>query len=155
MSEWLPSVDSTALMDVLTDFVPDDLINGHWPMPRRRGRRFQFSAAQLWRVHALSPLTGGKSFNGLRRALAEQRSLRRFAHLPNQEMVPDVRMLHEFRSRLGVGGWRWINDQLVRQVLEIAPLRQKTVTIIDATDLPARTCDKKKRMGLGVPGGQR
>jgi len=58
-------------------------------------------------------------------------------------------MLHEFRSRLGVSGLRWINDQLVQQVLMVARLRDKTVGLIDATDLPARTRDKKKRAGSG------
>src|SRR5262245_55105630 len=105
MSKPLPSVGSIGLMNLLTDYVPDEWINSRWPVPRRRGRRFHFSAAQLWRVHLLAPLTGGQSFNAIQRGLPEQRALRRFAHLRNEVGVPDVRMLHEFRSRLGVHGW--------------------------------------------------
>lgn len=151
MRKSLPAVGSLALLDALTDFVPDDFINSRWPLPRRPGRRFHFSAAQLWRVHLLSVLSGGQSFNAVQRSLAEQRRLRRFAHLPNERSVPDPRMLHEFRLRLGVRGWRGINDHLARQVLRIAPLRDKTVGLIDATDLPAATRDKKKMAWLGAP----
>lgn len=150
MSKSLPAVGSLALLDAVTDFVPDDLINSRWPLPRRPGQRFHFSAAQLWRVHLLAPLSGGQSFNALQRSLSEQRALRRFAHLPSERSVPDTRMLHEFRLRLGVGGLRWINDQLAQQILMAAPLRDKSVCLIDATDLPARTRDKKKRAGPGA-----
>jgi hypothetical protein len=155
MSKSLPAVGSFALLNVLTDYVPDEFINSRWPIPRRPGQRFRFSAAQLWRVHLLSALTGGHSFNAVQRSLAEQRSLRLFAHLPNERSVPDVRMLHEFRSRLGVSGLRLINDYLAQQVLMVAPLGDKTVGLIDATDLPARTRDKKKRGELGAHKGQR
>jgi hypothetical protein len=149
MSNWLPSVGSLALLSALTDFVPDEFINSRWPLPRRSGRRFHFSAAQLWRVHLLAALSGGQSFNAVRRLLIDQRAWRRFAHLPNERAVPDTRMLHQFRSRVGVSGWRWINDYLVQQVLEVAPLRDQTVGLIDATDLPARTRDKKKKVEFG------
>lgn len=151
MTKSLPAVGSIALLEVLTGFVPDDFINSHWPVPYRGGRRFRFSAAQLWRVHLLAALTGCRSFNAVQRSLAEQRPLRRFAHLPNERSVPDIRMLHEFRSRLGVSGFRCINDQLVEQVLMVAPLRDKTVGLIDATDLPANTRDKKKTASPGAP----
>ena len=151
MTKSLPAVGSLALLEVLTGFVPDDFINSHWPVPYRGGRRFRFSAAQLWRVHLLTALTGCRSFNAVQRSLIEQRPLRRFAHLPNERSVPDVRMLHEFRSRLGVSGFRSINDHLVEQVLSVAPLRDKTVGLIDATDLPACSRDKKKTASLGAP----
>jgi hypothetical protein len=150
MSKSLPAVGSLALLDALTDLVPDDFINSNWPLPRRPGRRFHFSTAQLWRVHLLAALTGGQSFNAVQRSLAEQRALRRFAHLPNERSVPDTRMLHEFRSRLGVSALRCINDHLTQQILIAAPLRDKTVGLIDATDLPASTRDKKKRAGCGA-----
>ena len=150
MSKWLPAVGSRALLDVLSDLVPDDFINARWPGPRRPGRRFHFSAAQLWRVHLLAALSGGQSFNGVQRSLSEERALRRFAHLPNQRAVPDTRMLHEFRSRLGVSGLRRINDELAQQILTVAPLRDQTVALIDATDLPARTRNKKKSAGSGA-----
>lgn len=150
MTKSLPAVGSLALLDALTDFVPDDFINLRWPLPRRPGRRFHFSAAQLWRVHLLVPLTGGQSFNAVQRSLCEQRPLRRFAHLANEHSVPDIRMLHEFRSRLGVSGFRLINDHLTQQVLAVAPLRDQTVSLIDATDLPASSRDKKKTADLGA-----
>ena len=150
--KFLPAVGSFALLDVLTHFVPDDFINTHWPIPTRRpGPRSCFSAAQLWRTHLLTVLSGGRSFNAVQRSLGEQRALRRFAHLPNERSVPDVRMLHEFRMCVGVGGLRLINDHLVQQVLTTALLCDKTVGLIDATDLPARTCDKKKRVENGAP----
>lgn len=151
MRTMLPAVGSLALLATLTDFVPDDFINSHWAVPHRPGRRFHCSAAQLWRVHLLAMLSGGQSFNAVQRALTEQRPLRRFAHLPNERSVPDTRMLHDFRSRLGVSGLRGINDHLVQQVLNCAPLRDKAVALIDATDLPAATRDKKKMGWLGVP----
>jgi hypothetical protein len=144
MSRSLPPVGTFALLDSLTAFVPDDFINARWPSRQGRGPRCRFSAAQLWRVHLLATLTGGRSFNALHRSLTEQPALRRFAHLPNERSVPDVRMLHEFRRRLGTGGWRAINDQLIGQLLLCAPLREKTVALIDATDLPARTQDQDK-----------
>ena len=151
MTKSLPAVGSIALLEVLTGFVPDDFINTRWPLPYRGGRRFRFSAAQLWRVHLLAALTGCRSFNAVQRSLIEQRSLRCFAHLPNERSVPDVRMLHEFRARLGVSGFRSINDHLVEQLLTVAPLRDKTVGLIDATDLPASTRDKKKMASHGPP----
>lgn len=151
MTKSLPAVGSVALLEVLTGFVPDDFINSCWPVPYRGGRRFRFSAAQLWRVHLLAALTGCRSFNAVQRSLIEQRPLRRFAHLPNERSVPDVRMLHEFRARLGVSGFRSINDHLAEQVLSVAPLRDKTVGLIDATDLPACSRDKKKTASLGAP----
>ena len=150
MTKSLPPVGSFALLEALTGFVPDDFINSRWPVPHRPGRRFHFSAAQLWRVHLLATLTAARSFNAVLRSLNEQRSLRRFAHLPNERSVPDVRMLHEFRRRLGVSGFRCINDHLVHQFLLVAPLRDKTVGLIDATDLPACSRDKKKTASPGA-----
>ena len=83
-------------------------------------------------------------------ALFEQRAFRRFAHLANERTIPDVRMLHEFRQRLGAGGLRAINDHLLSQILLTALLGDKTVALIDATDLPASTRDKKKMVSLGA-----
>jgi hypothetical protein len=59
MSNSIPAAGSFALLNALTDFVPDDFINASWPIPWRRGPRFRFSAEQLWRVHLLSVLMGG------------------------------------------------------------------------------------------------
>jgi hypothetical protein len=150
MASGLPSVGTAALLERLTPFVPDDFINQRWPIPWRPGRRRRFSSAQLWRIHLLALLTGGRSVNAIQRSLSEQRMFRRFAHLPNERMIPDVRMLHEFRRRLGAGGLRAINDHLSGQILLTAPLRDKTVALIDATDLPASTCDKKKMVNHGA-----
>jgi hypothetical protein len=150
MASELPAVGAKALLERLTIFVPDEFINQHWPVPRRPGPRWRFSTAQLWRVHLLALLTGGRSFNAIQRSLSDQRMFRRFAHLPNERTVPDVRMLHEFRCRLGAGGLRAINDHLSSQILLTAPLRDKTVALIDATDLPASTRDKKKTANPGA-----
>jgi hypothetical protein len=150
MASELPPVGTTALLERLTVFAPDNFINERWPLPRRSGRRLRFSAAQLWRVHLLALLTGGRSYNAIQRSLFEQRAFRRFAHLPNERTIPDVRMLHEFRQRLGVRGLRAINDHLLGQILLTALLGDKTVALIDATDLPASTRDKKKMASLGA-----
>jgi hypothetical protein len=89
------------------------------------------------------------SFNAVVRLLPEQRAWRRFARLPQRQHTPDVRMLHEFRLHAGVTGFRAINDYLVRRLLKSIPAHSQTVAIIDATDLPAATADKKK---TGVSG---
>ena len=155
MHSSLPAVGTLALLDLLDPFVPDDFINRRWPRSTHRpGPHASLSAAQLWRSHLLICLWPTHSFNAVQRALSDQRPLRRFAHLPNQAATPDVRMLHEFRSRLGPGGFRGINDHLIQQILLVCPLREKTVALIDATDLPARTSDKKKSCAVGAPDRQ-
>lgn len=140
----LPAVGTAELLTLLSEQIPDEFINQLLPRRRGAGRRTCFSAAQLWRVHLLSPLTGTHSYNGIVRLLPEQRAWRRFAHLSHRERTPDVRMLHEFRSHIGVSGLRAINDWLVRKLLRYLRADQKTVAVIDATDLPAATADKKK-----------
>jgi hypothetical protein len=69
--------------------------------------------------------------------LAEQRAWRTFASLRRQSRVPDVRMLHEFRARLGVAGFRRINQHLLQPMVESNAWREGSVGLIDATDLPA------------------
>jgi hypothetical protein len=145
----LPAVGTTELLEVLSKYVPDDFINGLLPRRRGVGRRCRFSAAQLWRVHLLSALTDTRSCNGIVRQLPEQRYWRRFAHLSHRNRTPDVRMLHEFRDRVGVFGLRAINDHLVRQLLKYLVVDRKSVAIIDATDLKASTADKKKMVASG------
>lgn|SRR5215475_1893998 len=147
----LPAVGTAELLRLLSEHIPDEFINQLVPRRRGVGRRKCFSAAQLWRVHLLSPLTGTHSYNGIVRLLPEQRAWRRFAHLSHRERTPDVRMLHEFRSRIGVSGLRAINDWLVKSLLKYLQPDQKTVAVIDATDLPAATADKKKAGGNGQP----
>ncbi len=99
MRKDLPAVGTVELLELVSDYVPDDFINQLLPRRRGVGRRACFSASQLWRVHLLSPLTGSHSYNGIVRLLPEQRAWRRFAHLSHRERTPDVRMLHEFRYR--------------------------------------------------------
>lgn len=147
----LPAVGTAELLELLSGYVPDDFINRLLPRRLGVGRRCCFSAAQLWRVHLLSHLTGAQSYNGIVRLLPEQRAWRRFAHLSHRERTPDVRMLHEFRGRTGVSGLRAINDHLVMKLLKHLRAEQKSVALIDATDLPAATADKKKRVGNGRP----
>ena len=149
MRKDLPAVGTAELLELLSGYVPDEFINQLLPSRRGVGRRSCFSAAQLWRVHVLSPLTGTHSYNGIVRLLPEQRAWRRFAHLAHRERTPDVRMLHEFRCRAGVGGLRAINDYLVMKLLKYLRPEQKSVTLIDATDLPAATADKKKTVENG------
>jgi Transposase domain (DUF772) len=136
MRKDLPAVGTAELLRAVSDLVPDDFINQLLPRRRGVGRRCYFSAAQMWRVHLLSPLTGTHSFNGIVRLLPEQRIWRRFAHLSHRERTPDLGMLHEFRDRAGVGGLRAINDHLVMKLLKHLRAEQKSVAVIDAY-LPA------------------
>jgi hypothetical protein len=149
VKSFLPATGTTALLEALAPFVPDQFINeSFWPKSHP-GRRNYFSDAQLWRVHLLALLTSAHSFNAVVRLLPEQRSWRRFARLNHRERTPDVRMLNEFRARVGVAGLRLINEQLLLRTLAFLPNGGKTVAIIDATDLPASTADKKKNEVLG------
>jgi len=150
----LPAVGTAALLDILSEHVPDEFINELLPRRRGVGRRRCFSAAQLWRVHLLCALTDVDSYNGLIRQLPEQRAWRRFAHLSHRERTPDVRMLNEFRGHGGVSALRAINDHLVQALLKYLREGQKSVALIDATDLPAATADKKKTAASGQPNGR-
>jgi hypothetical protein len=151
MRKDLPAVGTDELLELISDCVPDLFINQLLPRRRGVGRRCCFSSAQMWRVHLLPALTGTHSYNGLVRLLPERRAWRRFAHLSHRERTPDARMLHEFRSRAGVLGLRAINDFLVRKLLKYLRAEQKSVAVIDATDLPAATADKKKTDENGRP----
>ena len=110
MREDLPAVGTAELLALLSKHVPDEFIND---LLRRRGvgRRAAVSAPQLWRVHLLSALTGGRSCNAIVRELPEQRAWRRFARLSHRHRTPDVRMLCEFREQGGVAGLRLINPK--------------------------------------------
>lgn len=149
----LPAVGTTAHLELLSEHVPDAFINEVLPRHGGVGRHCYFSAAQLWRVHLLCALTDVDSYNGIVRQLPEQRGWRRFAHLSHRERTPDVRMLHEFRERAGASGLRAVNDHLVRALLPDLRVDLKSVAIIDATDLPAATADKKKTVVNGPPNG--
>ena len=155
MDSMLPMTGTTELLELLSPFVPDDFINRTWPQTWTGGRRRQHSAAQLFRVHLLSLLTPVHSLNLVVRLLPEQSGWRRFARLRNQDQRPDVRMLHEFRARTGVAGLRAINAHLLEPLVEHYAWRERSVGLIDATDLPA-ACGgfkKKHRALLGSWGG--
>jgi len=151
----LPPVGTIDLLRLLSPYIPDDIINQCLPRQRREGRRLRFSSAQLWRVHLLVLITRSFSFNALLRSLPEQEQWRRFAHLPNRFAIPDVRMLSDFRRAVGAAGFRQINDHLLGKILLVAPLNERTVAFIDATDLPASTEDKKNKPATGPRAGRR
>jgi hypothetical protein len=96
-------------------------------------------------------LTPARSTNLLCALLPEQRSWRRFAHLPNFRRVPTPRPLHEFRVLLTPRVLREINAVLLRRILTTWPAGQPAVAIIDATDLPAATNEYKKSPAQASP----
>ena len=100
MNSDLPATGTAALLELLHPFVPDDFINECWPHGHTGGRRRDYSAAQLYRIHLLSLLTPVHSVNLLVKLLPEQRAWRKFAGLRRQTQVPGVRVLHEFRGRV-------------------------------------------------------
>jgi transposase len=140
----LPATGTAALLELLSPFVPDDHINELVPRHRGRGRRSEWSAAQLLRVLLLLLLSPVRSSNQLCRLLPEQRAWRRFAHLPNRRLLPNVRQLHEFRDRLTPRVLRALNEALVALLLEGWPCEQPGIGLIDSTDLPAATSGFKK-----------
>jgi hypothetical protein len=147
----LPATGTAKLLDALSPDVPDEFINRLLPGNRRQGRRNYFSAARLWRVHWLAVLSPAHSFNAIVRRLPEPPSWRRFGLLHHRHPTPDVPMLCDFRADAGVAAWRRINEQLIRRLLRFLPEGGQTVAIIDATDLPASTADKKKTVAGGPP----
>lgn len=139
------------LLERVSPYIPDEFINERWPSGPTGGRRRGFSAAQLWRTHLLLLLSPAHSINLLVELLKEQRAWRRFARLSHRERVPDVRMLHEFRGRMGVSGLRRINQQLLKPLLGGVVERTDSIAIIDATDLPASCTAFKKRRLARIP----
>ncbi len=142
----LPTTGTSGLLERLSPFLPDDLINTLFVTHSGRGRRPRFSAAQLFRVSLLALLTPVHSFNLLLELLPEQRSWRAFARLHNRFAVPDVRMLHEFRARLDLWNLRRVNQHLLSPFLQESSKFAKTVALIDSTDLPAATNGYKKTL---------
>ena len=140
----LPATGTAAFLEAISPHIPDDLIDSLFARKPSRGRPQLFSPAQLFRVSLLPLLTPARSHNLIVRLLREQRSLRSFARLRNRTMVPDVRMLHEFRSRLDLAKLRQLNVSLLEPLLEGAGHFAKTVALIDSTDLPAATNGYKK-----------
>lgn len=141
----LPLTGTSRLLDILDPYVPDDFINQHWSARPVRGPRWQFRAAQLWRVHLLTLLTPVHSLNLLSTMLPEQRAWRDFARLRHRHRVPDVRILNAFRLHLGVMGLRQINDTILQPLIQTAALWENATALIDATDLPAACSGFKKR----------
>lgn len=144
MRDELSITGSLSLLEQLTAFVPDDLVN---ELVRRRsgsGRRAHWSPAQLYRLLLLTVLTPAHSSNLLVELLKEQRGWRRFARLPNRFRVPVASQLHDFRRLLGVAGLRRINEHLLRALLDSFPGDRLAIGLIDSTDLPAATSSFKK-----------
>jgi hypothetical protein len=144
---------SAALLNELSPFVPDEFINALFPAESRRGRPREFSYAQLFRVTLLALLTPAHSFNLLVELLPENKAWRSFARLRNQRAIPDAKMLHEFRDRMGVMKLRQINRHLLKPLLEDLDRFPKSVTLIDATDLPAATSAFKKSSPADIRSG--
>ena len=113
MNSDLPATGTAALLELLAPFVPDDFINECWPHNPTGGRHCEHTAAQLFRVHLLSRLSPVHSVHLLVKMLPEQRAWRKFACLPRQSRVPDVRMRPLFRGRGGGAGLRRINQHLL------------------------------------------
>ena len=145
MNSDLPATGTAALLELLAPFVPDDFINEAWPHGPTGGRHCEHTAAQLYRVHLLCLLSPVHSVNLLVKMLPEQRAWRKFASLRRQSRVPDVRMMHEFRCRVGVTGLRRINQHLLSPLLADYLWQPWSVGLIDATDLPAACVGFKKK----------
>lgn len=144
MQSPLAATGTNVLLEQLSDFIPDKLINQLVPPNRGRGRHSPWSSAQLYRSLLLTLLTPAHTFNLMLQMLGEQRSWRKFAQLPNRYQLPGPSQLHEFRQRIGVSGLRQINEYLVAPLIAgLLPERQ-TIGLIDATDLPAATRAYKK-----------
>ena len=155
MKSQLPPTGTEDFLELLSPFVPDDYLDRRWPRLKTGGRRYGFSASQLWRLHLLPLVTPVHSFNLLVRMLPEQKAWRRFARIRSQERVPDVRMMNAFREEIGVNGLRQINEQLLEPIIARVELSQGAAALIDATDLPAACAGfkKKHRRLLGASGG--
>lgn len=146
----LPPTGTSALLEIISPFIPDDLINSLFPQRRGRGRPASFSAAQLFRVNLLALLTPAHSFNLVVTLLAEHRPWRDFARLRNRQLIPDAKMLGEFRQRADLNKLRCINRHLLTPLLEGCSEFAKTVGLIDATDLPAATNAYKKTLPASI-----
>ena len=144
MDSQLPQTGTAEFLELISPHVPDEFINDLLPPHRGQGRRCQFNAGQLWRMHLLSVLTPVHAFNLLVQMLAEQKAWRHFAHLPNRHAVPDVWMLHQFRQRAGVSGLRRVNEHLLQPLLPLRGSARMSVALIDATDLEAACSGHKK-----------
>jgi hypothetical protein len=141
----LPQTGTVALLETLSPYLDNDFLNDLFPRRRTQGRHRLFSPAQLFRVLLLGLLTPAHSFNLLVRLLADHRCWRDFAFLSNKRVLPDAKMLHQFRDRLDLIKLRTINQYLLSPLLGGLDPARKTVAIIDSTDLPAGTNPFKKK----------
>jgi hypothetical protein len=140
----LPQTGSGALLEKLSPFLDDGWINELIRPPGGAGRPRAFSSAQLFRVLLLSLLTPAHSFNLVLELLPENRAWRKFARLPNQRLLPDAKMLSQFRARLDLRLLREINARLLQPLLaQLDPCRL-SLAIMDSTDLPAAANSFKK-----------
>jgi hypothetical protein len=151
MNSDLPTTGTAALLELLDPFVPDDFINESWPQGRTGGRHREHTAAQLFRTHLLGLISPVHSLNLLVKMLPEQRAWRKFARLRCHSRVPDVRMLHAFRDRVGVAGLRRINQHLLAPLVAPYAWQPWSVGLIDATDLPAACVGFKKKAPGNTP----
>jgi Transposase domain (DUF772) len=140
----LPTTGTGAFLELLSGYIPDDLINALWWRQPGAGRRALFSPAQMFRVMLLPLLTPAHSFNLVTELLPEHRSWRSFARLRNRRELPDVRMLHDFRRRLALTQLRRVNEHLLQPLIAGTGRFAQTVAVIDSTDLPAATNAYKK-----------
>src|SRR5580700_10334457 len=106
MDSSLATTGTALLLEQLSPYIPDDFINALAQRRHRSGPRPLYGPAQLFRVHLLALSTSAHSFNLLVKLLKENRTWRRFAFLSHRQQVPDAKMLHQFRDRLGVQGLR-------------------------------------------------
>jgi hypothetical protein len=139
----LPPTGTNRLLDLVSPYVPDAFIHDLCPRQFTGGRRCALGAPQLWRVHLLPLLTSTHSLNLVVAQLPEQAAWRRFGRL--RRHWPGVRMLHEFRQQIGVGGLRRINQHLLERLLRRQGGQPHAVALMDATDLPAACSGFKKK----------
>jgi hypothetical protein len=143
MSNPLPPAGTHRLLELVAPYIPDAFIDEVCPRQFTGGRRCQLSAPQLWRTHLLALLTSTHSLNLVVAQLPEQPAWRRFCRL--RRHWPGVRMLHEFRQRIGVSGLRRVNQHLLEGLLRRHGVQPHAVALIDATDLPAACNGFKKK----------
>ena len=145
MNSDLPATGTAARLELLSPFVPDDFINECGPHNLTGGRHHEPSAAPLYRVHLLCLLSPVHSVNLLIKLLPEPRAWRKFAGLRRQSRGPDVRMMYQFRCRVGGAGLRRIHQQVLTPLLAGYLWQSWSVGLIAATDLPAACVGFKKK----------
>ena len=145
----LPPTGTHRLLELVSPYVPDEFIHDLCPRQFTGGRRCALSAPQLWRLHLLPLLTSTHSLNLVVAQLPEQAAWRRFCRL--RRHWPGVRMLHEFRRQIGVGGLRRINQHLLERLVRRQGVQAHSVGLMDATDLPAACSGFKKKTPALTP----